>query len=102
MMSSSPFKKTFYFGLILILSPIFIAGIISLLIFVNKGSEVKKEKVIKEVTFPSENVVSSPKNTVEHDTVYVETPKPKIIPKVVVEPKKIDSVKVTDTFNLTN
>lgn len=94
-MKSSPFKKTFYFGLSVFLTPIFIAITITLLIFVNRGPETKPVEVKKEVIFP-------PKNVIQHDTVYVEKPKPKVVPKVVVEPIKIDTVKVIDTSTQTN
>ena len=93
-MKKNVFKKTFYFGLSLFLSPFIVTGVILLLIFVNKSPKPKKAQVIKEVVF-------SPDNVIEHDTVYVEKPKPKITPKV-VEPIKIDTVKVIDTSNLTN
>jgi hypothetical protein len=95
MMKSSPFKKTFYFGLSIFLTPIFVALIITLLIFVNRGPKTKPIEVKKEIIFPPENVI-------EHDTVYVEKPKPKVVPKVVVEPIKIDTVKVIDTSTQTN
>jgi len=91
-MKSSPFKKTFYFGLSLFLTPIFIALLITLLIFVNRGPKTKPITIKKEITF-------TPDNVIKHDTVYVEKPKPKVIPKIVIEPKKIDTVKVTDTLN---
>jgi len=93
-MKKNVFKKTFYFGLSLFLSPFIVTGVILLLIFVNKSPKPKKVQVIKEVVF-------SPDNVIEHDTVYVEKPKPKVVPKV-VEPIKIDTVKVIDTSNLTN
>jgi hypothetical protein len=100
-MSSSPFKKTFYFGLSIFLTPIIITLVITLFMFLNRTSKIKPVKVIKEVTFLPENVI-------EHDTVYVEKPKPKVVPKItiepkiVIEPKKIDSIKSTDTVNVIN
>jgi hypothetical protein len=93
-MKKNVFKKTFYFGLSLFLSPFIVTGVILLLIFVNQSSKPKKVQVIKEVVF-------APDNVIEHDTIYVEKPKPKVKPKV-VEPIKIDTVKVIDTSNLTN
>lgn len=95
MMKNSPFRKTFNQGLILFLSPIIFVIAITLFIFVNRGPKTKTVEVKKEVIFPPDNVV-------ERDTVYIERPKPKLAPKVVVEPKKIDTVKVTDTSNQIN
>ena len=93
-MKKSPFKKTFYFGLTLFLTPIVLAGVIAILVMVNSSPKPKKVEVIKEVVFPPDNVI-------EHDTVYVEKPKPKIVPKI-VEPIKVDTVKVIDTSTQTN
>ena len=95
MMKTSPFKKTFYFGLSIFLTPILIALTITLLTFVNRNPKTKKVEVKKEIVFPPDNVV-------EHDTVYIERPKPKLTPKPVIEPKIIDTVKVTDTSNQIN
>ena len=98
MMNNSPFKKTFYFGLSLFLSPVIVTGVIILLTILNSTPKPKKVQVIKEVVFPPENVV-------DHDTVYIERPKPKITPKVtpkVVEPIKTDTVKFVDTSTQTN
>ena len=95
MMKTSPFKKTFYFGLSIFLTPIFIVITITLLTFVNNSPKTKKVEVKKEIVFPPDNVI-------EHDTVYIERPKPKLTPKIVIEPKKIDTVKVTDTSNQIN
>ena len=98
MMKSSPFKKTFYLGLSLFLSPLIITGVFFLLFTVNSKPNPKKVEPIKEVVF-------APDNVIEHDTVYVEKPKPKVVPKItpkVIEPIKIDTVKVTDTSNQTN
>jgi len=99
MMKKNPFKQTFYFGLTLILSPFIIIGICFLLFKVTPSSpKPKKVQVIKEVVF-------APDNVIEHDTVYVEKPKPIVVPKItlkVVEPIKIDTVKVIDTSNLIN
>lgn len=94
MMKNSPFKKTFYFGLSLFLSPIIVIGVIIILTAINSTSKPKKVEVIKEVVFPPENVI-------DHDTVYIERPRPKATPKV-VEPIKIDTVKVIDTSTQTN
>jgi hypothetical protein len=94
-MKTSPFKKTFYFGLSIFLTPIFIALTITLLTFVNRNPKTKKVEVKKEIVFPADNVI-------EHDTVYIERPKPKLTPKPVIEPKIIDTVKVTDTSNQIN
>lgn len=93
-MKNSPFKKTFYLGLSLFLSPVIIIGVIILLTVINSTSKPKKVEVIKEVVFPPENII-------DHDTVYVERPRPKVIPKV-VEPIKIDTVKVIDTSTQKN
>lgn len=65
MMKNSPFKKTFYFGLSLFLSPVIVTGVIILLTILNSTTKPKKVQVIKEVVFPPENVV-------DHDTVYIE------------------------------
>ena len=94
-MKTSPFKKTFYFGLSIFLTPIFIVLTITLFTFVNRNPKTKKVEVKKEIVFPPDNVV-------EHDTVYIERPKPKLTPKPVTEPKIIDTVKVTDTSNQIN
>ena len=94
-MKTSPFKKTFTYGLILFLTPIVFALTITLFIFVNKESTDKKIEVKKEISFEPENII-------QLDTVYVERPKPKVVPKVITEPKKIDTVKVTDTSNQIN
>jgi len=93
-MKNSPFQKTFYFGLTLFLTPIVLTGVIAILVMVNSSPKPKKVEVIKEVVFPPDNVI-------EHDTVYVEKPKPKIVPKI-VEPIKVDTVKVIDTSTQTN
>jgi hypothetical protein len=98
MTRKNTFKKTFYFGLTLFLSPFIATGVILLLIFVNQSPKPKKVQVIKEVVF-------APDNVIEHDTVYVEKPKPIVLPKItpkVVEPIKIDTVKVIDTSNQIN
>ena len=94
-MKTSPIKKTFYFGLSIFLTPIFIVLTITLFTFVNRNPKTKKVEVKKEIVFPPDNVV-------EHDTVYIERPKPKLTPKPVTEPKIIYTVKVTDTSNQIN
>ena len=95
MMKNNPFRKTFIHGLILFLSPIILALTITLLIFINRGPKTKTVEVKKEIIFPPDNIV-------DHDTVYIERPKPKLVPKIVIEPKKIDTVKVTDTSDQIN
>ena len=87
-MKNSPFQKTFYLGLISFITPVIVIGIILSLIAINSSHEPKKNQVVNEVVFPPENVI-------EHDTVYVEKPKPKIVPKVtptvvIEEPKKMN------------
>ena len=93
-MKNSAFQKTFYLGLTLFITPVIVTGMILLLITVNSGPKPNKVQEVKEVIFPPENVI-------EHDTVYVEKPKPKIVPKI-VEPIKVDTVKVIDTSTQTN
>ena len=93
-MKKSPFKRTFYFGLTLFLSPLILIGVIGLLVMMSSSPKPKKVESVKEVIFLPDNVI-------EHDTVYVEKPKPKVVPKI-VEPIKVDTVKVIDTSTQTN
>ena len=44
-------------------------------------------------------LVFETKETVIYDTVFIEKPKSKPTPKVLIEVKKVDSTKNTDTVN---
>jgi hypothetical protein len=91
-MKKNTFKLTFYFGLSIFLIPIFI---ISIALFYTIKANSKSTEDIK----PKPEVVFETKETVIYDTVFVEKPKSKPTPKILVEEKKIDSTKNTDTVN---
>jgi hypothetical protein len=91
-MKKNAFKLTFYFGLSIFLIPIFIITIA--LIYAITGNSKTKEEIK-----PKPEVVFETKETVIYDTVFVEKPKSKPSPKILVEEKKIDSTKNTDTVN---
>jgi hypothetical protein len=91
-MKQNPFKLTFYFGLSIFLIPIFILSIA--LIYAITGNSKSKEDIK-----PKPEVVFETKETVIYDTVFIEKPKSKPTPKVLIEVKKVDSTKNTDTVN---
>jgi hypothetical protein len=91
-MKKNTFKLTFYFGLSIFLIPIFILSIA--LIYAITGNSKSKEDIK-----PKPEVVFETKETVIYDTVFIENPKSKPTPKVLIEVKKVDSTKNTDTVN---
>jgi hypothetical protein len=91
-MKKNAFKLTFYFGLSIFLIPIFLISIA--LVYAVTGNSKSKEEIK-----PKPEVVFETKEKVIYDTVYVERPKSKPTPKILVEEKKIDSTKNTDTVN---
>jgi hypothetical protein len=91
-MKKNAFKLTFYFGLSIFLIPIFLISIA--LVYAVTGNSKSKEEIK-----PKPEVVFETKEKVIYDTVYVERPKSKPTPKILVDSKKIDSTKNTDTVN---
>lgn len=91
-MKKNVFKLTFYFGLSIFLIPIFLIG---LALFYTITGNSKPKEVIKQ----KPEIVFETKEKFIYDTVFVEKPKSKPSPKVLVEPKKIDSTKNMDTVN---
>ena len=90
-MAPSVFKKTYYLGLSIILTPIIFFSLILFSIFVvgssNKNSEIK----------PKKEIVVETKTIIVRDTVFIK--KPTVSPKTSTEPKIDDTIKKLDTFN---
>ena len=91
-MKKNAFKLTFYFGLSIFLIPIFLISLISFYAIKENSKSTNKIKPKPEVIFET-------KEKVIYDTVFVERPKSKPTPKILVDAKKIDSTKNTDTVN---
>ena len=100
-MSLSPFKKTFYYGLLVILIPISLIGIILLLNFINRPIKTKVEDKV-DVVIETKKIIQGtvkqvvkeePKEVIQNKIVY--NNKPKVIPEIL----KVDSVVVIDTSN---
>ena len=100
-MSLSPFKKTFYYGLSVILIPISLIGITLLLNFINRPIKTKVEDKV-DVVIKTKKIIQGtvkqvvkeePKEVIQNKIVY--NNKPKVIPEIL----KVDSVVVIDTSN---
>ncbi len=91
-MKKNVFKLTFYFGLSIFLIPAFL---ISIALFYAITGNSKPKEQIKQTP----EVVFETKEKIIYDTVFVEKPKSKPTPKILVDVKKIDSTKNTDTIN---
>ena len=99
-MPLSPFKKTFYYGLSVILIPISLTGIILLLYSINSPIETKVIDKVVDVIKPKEItqdtvkrvIQEKPKEVIQNKIVYNDTP------KIIPEKLKVDSI-VVDTFN---
>lgn len=90
-MKNSPFKLTYYFGLLLFLIPILsIIFIIILSITYNR-----KDKSYKE---PKKVVETKIVTKIVYDTVKVKVPKQKITPKINIESKKLDTNNIKDSL----
>lgn len=90
-MKNSPFKLTYYFGLIMLSIPTFLLlliGIFSLNYGRKDESYTEPKKVIET------KVVTK----IVYDTIKVEKPKQKSIPKVDTEPKKVDTNIIKDSL----
>ena len=100
-MSLSPFKKTFYYGLLVILIPISLIGIILLLNFINRPIKTKVEDKVDVVIETKKIIQGTVKQVVKEEPK--EVIKNKIVynnkPKVMAEILKVDSVVVIDTSN---
>jgi len=95
-MPLSPFKKTFYYGLSVILIPISLTGIILILYSINNPIEtkvevVKPKEIIKDTV--KQVVKEKPEEVIQNKIVY------DVKSKVIPEKLKIDSVVIIDTFN---
>jgi hypothetical protein len=90
-MKNSPFKLTYYFGLLLFLITILsIIFIIILSITYNR-----KDKSYEE---PKKVVETKIVTKIVYDTVKVKVPKQKITPKINIEPKKLDTNIIKDSL----
>jgi hypothetical protein len=99
-MPLSPFKKTFYYGLLVILIPISLTGIILLLYSINSPIETRAIDKVEVVIKPKEIIQDTvkqvvqekPKKVIQNNIIYNDTP------KIIPEKLKVDSI-VVDTFN---
>jgi hypothetical protein len=90
-MKKSPFKLTYYFGLLLFLIPVFlIIFIIILSITYNR-----KDKSYEE---PKKVVKTKIVTKIVYDTVSVKVPKQKLTPNINIESKKQDTNIIKDSL----
>lgn len=90
-MKPSPFKQTYYFGLIMFSIPIFLLLLIGIFSF-DYG---RKDESYEE---PKKVIETKIVTKIVYDTVRVEKPKQKPLPKVVNEPKKVDTNIIKDSL----
>lgn len=88
-MNPSPFKQTYYYGLIMFSIPVFILLLVGIFTF----SYGRKDESYVE---PKKVVETKIVTKIVYDTVRVE--KQKTTPKVVNEPKKVDTNIIKDSL----
>lgn len=90
-MNPSPFKQTYYSGLIMFSIPLFLLLLIGIFSF----DYSRKDKSYEE---PKKVIETKIVTKIVYDTVRVEKPKQKPLPKVVNEPKKVDTNIIKDSL----
>ena len=90
-MNPNPFKQTYYYGLIMFSIPVFILLLVGIFTF----SYGRKDESYVE---PKKVVETKIVTKIVYDTVRVEKQKQKTTPKVVNEPKKVDTNIIKDSL----
>jgi uncharacterized membrane protein YqjE len=90
-MRKNVFKLTFYYGLTLLLIPIFLVSLILIITFVNGSKDVETEPLKKEITVRTKKIIV-------HDTIIIEKVKPKYKSSPIVDTQQ-DTEQITDTLN---
>jgi len=90
-MKNSPFKLTYYFGLLTFSIPVFLFLLASIFTITHKRKDESYET-------PKKIIETKIVTKIVYDTVRVEKPKQKSSPKIVVEPKKVDTNIVRDSL----